>query len=76
MTRTTAMCDPLNRRQALGAAGGLRRHPPRRWRRTRVTSDPRSFSVVLENDRVRVLEYKSRPGLGVCGQGMHSHPAM
>src|SRR5690349_18269986 len=35
---------------------------------------PRSFRVVLENDRVRVLEYKSRPGLGVCGEGMHSHP--
>src|SRR5437763_11340966 len=35
---------------------------------------PRSFRVVLENDRVRVLEYKSRPGLGVCGEGMHYHP--
>lgn len=40
-----------------------------------ATSDPRSYRVVLENDRVRVLEYKSRPGLGVCGQGKHSHPA-
>jgi len=39
------------------------------------TVDPRSFRVVLENDRVRVLEYRSRPGLGVCGQGMHYHPA-
>lgn len=39
-----------------------------------VTADPRSFRVVLENDRVRVLEYKSGPGLGVCGQGMHYHP--
>ncbi len=39
-----------------------------------VTSDPRSFRVVLENDRVRVLEYRSGPGLGVCGQGMHYHP--
>ena len=39
-----------------------------------VTSDPRSYRVVLENDRVRVLEYKSRPGLGICGQGMHYHP--
>jgi len=35
---------------------------------------PRSFRVVLENERVRVLEYKSRPGLGVCGEGMHYHP--
>lgn len=39
-----------------------------------VASDPRSFRVVLENERVRVLEYRSRPGLGVCGQGMHYHP--
>lgn len=38
-------------------------------------SNPRSYSVVFENDRVRVLEYLSRPGLGVCGQGVHSHPA-
>lgn len=40
-----------------------------------VSSDPRSFRVVVDNPQVRVLEYKSRPGLGVCGQGMHYHPA-
>jgi hypothetical protein len=34
----------------------------------------RSYKVVLENDQVRVLEYLSRPGLGICGQGVHSHP--
>lgn len=39
-----------------------------------VTSDPRSFRVVLENERVRVIEFRSGPGLGVCGQGMHYHP--
>jgi len=39
-----------------------------------VASDPRSFRIVLENDRVRVLEYRSGPGLGVCGQGVHYHP--
>lgn len=39
-----------------------------------VASDPRSFRIVLENDRVRVLEYRSGPGLSVCGQGMHYHP--
>ena len=37
--------------------------------------NPRSYKVLLENDRCRVLEYKSRPGLGVCGQGLHYHPA-
>jgi hypothetical protein len=40
-----------------------------------LTADPRSFRVVVENESVRVLEYKSRPGLGVCGQGLHFHPA-
>ncbi len=34
----------------------------------------RSYKVVFENDRVRVLEYVSRPGLGICGRGKHSHP--
>ena len=36
--------------------------------------EPRSYRVVLENDKVRVLEYVARPGLGVCGVGKHSHP--
>jgi len=40
-----------------------------------VTANPRSYGVLLENERVRVIEYKSRPGLGVCGEGVHSHPA-
>ena len=39
-----------------------------------ATADPRSFRVVLENERVRVLEYKSGPGFSVCGQGLHYHP--
>lgn len=36
---------------------------------------PRAYRVVFENDRMRVLEFISRPGMGVCGSGMHSHPA-
>lgn len=36
---------------------------------------PAAYKVALENARLRVLEYTSRPGMGVCGQGMHSHPA-
>jgi quercetin dioxygenase-like cupin family protein len=35
---------------------------------------PRSYRVVLENDKVRVLEFRARPGIGVCGAGVHSHP--
>ena len=29
--------------------------------------EPRSYKVLFENDKVRVLEYVSRPGIGVCG---------
>lgn len=36
---------------------------------------PRAYRVVLENDKVRVLEFNGRPGMGVCGEGVHSHPA-
>ena len=36
---------------------------------------PRNYRVAFENDRLRVLEYYSKPGLGLCGQGRHSHPA-
>jgi hypothetical protein len=34
----------------------------------------RAYKVVFDNDRVRVLEFNSKPGMGVCGTGMHSHP--
>jgi hypothetical protein len=65
---------PLSRRQVLAllAAFGVTGESLSQDART---ADPRSYRVVLENDRVRVLEYRSRPGLGVCGQGMHTHPA-
>jgi hypothetical protein len=36
---------------------------------------PSSYRVVLENDRVRVLDYSGHPGMGVCGTGLHHHPA-
>jgi len=39
-----------------------------------IKVDPRGYKLLLENDQVRVLEYISKPRLGVCGQGMHSHP--
>lgn len=34
----------------------------------------RSYKVAFENEQIRVLEYLSRPGVGICGQGVHSHP--
>lgn len=36
---------------------------------------PRAYRIAFENDKLRVLEFNSRPGMAVCGNGMHSHPA-
>ena len=36
---------------------------------------PRAYRVAFENDQVRVLDFIGRPGMGICGEGMHSHPA-
>ena len=36
---------------------------------------PRAFRVALENEKLRVLEFRGRPGMGICGESMHSHPA-
>lgn len=64
----------LNRRQAaaLLAAFGVTEEA---LAQDPAITEPRSYRVVIDNERVRVLEYKSRPGLGICGQGMHYHPA-
>jgi hypothetical protein len=40
-----------------------------------ATVMPRAFRIAFENDQLRVLEFTGRPGMGICGQGMHSHPA-
>ena len=39
-----------------------------------VQVQPRAYKVAFENEQVRVLEFVSKPGMGVCGSGMHSHP--
>ena len=36
-----------------------------------VKAAPKAFKVLLENDRVRVLEYRAKPGEK---EPMHSHP--
>ena len=41
------------------------------WKRTSVLAGGR---ILFENDAVRVVEHAARPRLGVCGEGMHSHP--
>ena len=40
-----------------------------------VRTQPQAYRVALDNDQMRVLEFVSRPGMGVCGSGVHSHPA-
>jgi hypothetical protein len=40
-----------------------------------ATVQPQSYRVAFENEQLRVLDHRSRPGMGVCGSGMHSHPA-
>jgi hypothetical protein len=35
---------------------------------------PRAYRVAFENDKLRVLDFVGRPGMGICGEGMHSHP--
>jgi hypothetical protein len=44
------------------------------WAQDPAKVQPRSYRVLLENSEVRVLEYSSVPGMGVCGAGVHSHP--
>jgi hypothetical protein len=36
---------------------------------------PRAYRIAFENDKLRVLDFTGRPGMGICGEGMHSHPA-
>jgi hypothetical protein len=36
---------------------------------------PKTYRIAFENEHVRVLEFIARPGMGICGEGMHSHPA-
>ena len=35
---------------------------------------PQAYRIGLDNDEMRVLDFVSRPGMGVCGSGVHSHP--
>lgn len=36
---------------------------------------PQTYRVAFENSKVRVLEFTGRPGMGICGESVHSHPA-
>lgn len=71
-------CDcsgaPSSRREALWLLAALGLASPAARSQDAAKMEPRSYKVLFENDKVRVLEYVSRPGIGVCGTGRHSHP--
>ena len=37
-------------------------------------TQPQAYRVTLDNDQMRVLDLVGRPGMGVCGSGVRSHP--
>jgi hypothetical protein len=63
-----------SRRQILALIAGLLAEPGVASAQDAAKIDPHSYRVVLENDKVRVLEYVSLPGYGICGVGQHFHP--
>jgi quercetin dioxygenase-like cupin family protein len=76
--KKTLRCDcsdaPASRRDALMLLAALGIGSPVAQAQDATRTEPRSYKVLFENDKVRVLEYLSRPGIGVCGTGRHSHP--
>lgn len=39
-----------------------------------ASSEGASHEVILDNEKVKVVEYQSQPKYDVCGFGQHSHP--
>lgn len=71
-------CDDLDddqRRSALIAALAMLATAGGAQAQDAAKVQPRAYRVAFENDKLRALEFNSRPGMGVCGSGMHSHPA-
>ena len=69
------MTNPDDLRRALVCALPLIALAQRAGAQDPAQVQAQSYRVAFENDKLRVLEYNSRPGMGVCGSGMHSHPA-
>ncbi len=38
------------------------------------SSAPETSKLLFENDRTRIVEYRTNAGKNICGLGMHSHP--
>jgi beta-alanine degradation protein BauB len=67
---------PTRRKMLLAALGGLAPLGiPPALAQDPARTMPGAYRVAFENDRIRVLDFVGRPGMGICGEGMHSHPA-
>jgi hypothetical protein len=64
----------LNRRQLVALLGAFGIAPDVLHAQDAAKVAPYLYRVVFENDKVRVLDYASEPGTGVCGVGKHWHP--
>ncbi len=73
--RTNPPSDAATTRRRLLLLGTIAALPERLLAQDAAQMQPDSYRVALENAHVRVLEYNARPGMGVCGTGIHSHPA-
>jgi beta-alanine degradation protein BauB len=67
--------ESATRRDLLKALSVLGFAFPEAHAQDAVEVDPRGYKVMLDNDKVRVVEHSARPRMGVCGTGMHSHPS-
>jgi hypothetical protein len=65
---------PLTRRQLVALLGAFGVAPEALHAQDAAKVAPHVYRVVFENDKVRVLDYASEPGTGVCGVGKHWHP--
>jgi hypothetical protein len=69
-TAPSARREALMVLAALGLGGGT---APTAQAQDPVETQPRSYKLLFENEKVRVIEYVSRLGQGVCGAGKHYH---
>ena len=67
---------PLSRRELLGmlAAFGVSTAALDAFAQGGAPAPAPGGKIVFENDKVRVIEHVSKPRLGVCGTGFHTHP--
>ncbi len=73
--RKNTLSDTAATRRQLLLLTAIAALPERLLAQDATRMQPDSYRVALDNAQVRVLAYNARPGMGVCGTGVHSHPA-